>query len=249
MNRPDDPRKRRLTYLALVPLLAVLAVVIGVRASDAATPANGYTNITFLNGDGTDSFYNYDFQSIPGTATNASMPVGLIFFNNAEVDKVKGLLGGRYVVGPPLASENYAYLRDAPTNALYDSDNGRKTGFGSCNGVVDHYRLYADGDDRMYDVDWGYFVVGTAHRDVNELCNASYGYSESAEGRLGGYWNELGYRRAHDWIFAYNYEPFRVDGAHVWDNDGYMTGFCVPSGRYMDGEADGLFGCDEWAMP
>ncbi|MBA3421615.1 MAG: hypothetical protein H0U12_06930 [Thermoleophilaceae bacterium] len=229
-------------------VLGLLAAILGVRASEseAATPSNGYTNILFDNGDGHDLFTNYDFQSVPGTTDNASMPIGLIFFNNAEVDKLKQIFFGAYGVGPPYASENHAYVQDAPGGALYDADHGMKTGIGACYGDVYHYRLYADGDDRMYDVDWGYFVVGTTHIDRNEICQPSYGHSEYAEGKLARYWFERGYRHANDAINFSNYEPYRIDGNHVWNNDGWATAFCVPAGRLMDDDSGGVFGCNEW---
>ncbi len=74
----------------------------------------------------------------------------------------------------------YYHLKDGGS-WTWDTDGGRKSQSG-CSLIDTHIRLYADGDDRMYNSTDGYYVVGTTHKDLYEkpLCNTRYGYSESA---------------------------------------------------------------------
>lgn len=76
-------------------ILAVLVLcgspfVIPVPAS-AATTSRLY-NIQFYGGD---QFYNYDFNGTPYNSTNVDWKIDLIFYNNAEIDKVKSALYSR----------------------------------------------------------------------------------------------------------------------------------------------------------
>jgi hypothetical protein len=115
---------------------------------------------------------------------------------------------------------------------VWDEDGGRKTT--KCPGLVTqpsqarHYRIYADGDDRLYNLSWGYYVFGSTHYDINE-CSltqpAWFGYSETSEGWIAQRWRQNGRSAVEDWSSFANAEPYRVEGDHIWENDGLATAF------------------------
>jgi hypothetical protein len=137
-------------------------------------------NLATIHIDG-DLFRSYDFRSnAHSSATNADWPVTAIYKDNAEVDKVKSGLGG----GCSVATCGGMYARVAENSSWsWDSDLGRKvhSGHSVCSGI--HTRVYAP-DDRFNNPSWGYFVIATAHHDVNDcppFRNTWYGWSEAAQ--------------------------------------------------------------------
>lgn len=128
-----------------------------------------------------DLFWNWDFRSNelppshPDAANEADWPVAVIFTQNASVDDAKALWPGRRLAHPMLAR-----VRDdpphppghvAPAGMVDDSDKGSYKG--SVCGTKWHFRAYAPapgegGDDSMFNLEWGFYVLATAHQDIAE---------------------------------------------------------------------------------
>ena len=110
-----------------------------------------------------DRFYNYDFESDTAAGNNVDFPVTMVFWGNAEVDKVKSIFFGTGAI----AEKKYEKVDDG-YGWVWDIDRGTKGIVYSeyLNGVVYLYmRVYADSDDRLYNSYWGYYVIATTHYD------------------------------------------------------------------------------------
>ncbi len=176
-----------------------------------------------------DSFDNYDFNSASVSSSNVDWPVGLFFYNNAEVEKIKAGL-----------SQSYFYPGDTQNGRLdnsfgwfFDDDGGRKTRVCSVGNYDDHYRIYADPDhgNRNWTAGVGFYVIGTTHVDGNECGGgtAYFGFSEPAEDRLGSVARSVTNWTVYDDNYAMNnYEAYRAEGNHWWLNNGNATMFRLP---------------------
>jgi hypothetical protein len=92
-------------------------------------------------------------------------------------------------------------------------------------------RLYADGDDRMYNSYDGYYIFGVAHWHYNENCSgASVGYTEYAEGHFADEFRERKYSVDEDCCGWYNPESHtHTEGEdRVYSNNGYSTLVIIP---------------------
>jgi hypothetical protein len=166
-----------------------------------------------------DWFWNFDFEIRnhdikPGSIASrskADMPVNLIWWNNATVNKAKlalalqGFAEGCDWHNIPFgtchaqnaAESNQMRLQDgnpaqdpagrqATHAVVWDDDRGAVQGF-PCHGTRHHYRVYAPapgtgGEDRMYNLRWGYYVVSSSHIDHNDTCPRKWsGQNEDAE--------------------------------------------------------------------
>jgi hypothetical protein len=223
---------RRAHVFLVIAAAAALLAVVGPRPKAEAATAR---NLTLLYID-EDRFRNYDFTDRAVTPYGVDWPIALVFGNNATIDRVKARLGNEYdQTGGPM----YGRMTDNAGSGgvgggyVWDDDSGGKTT--KCPGApfqpdsARHYRIYADGDDRLYNLAWGYYVFGSTHWDRWECGGdtAWFGWSENAEGWLAWRWSTNGYSAAEDWASFYNWEPYRVEGTHVWENDGYATWFWV----------------------
>jgi hypothetical protein len=215
-----------------VLLALAFAIVIGAPvAAYAATARSGNLTIMQIR---EDRFRNYDFLSRSVAANNVDWAMSLLFWNNATINRVKNSgIGPLY---DQTGGTMYGRMRETSAGPyVWDADGGRKTT--KCPGLptqpssARHYRIYADGDDRLYNLDWGYWVFGSTHWDINECRisgGASFGYSEDAEGLLVSAWNSrTAWPATNDWASWHNNEPFRVAGDHVWDNNGLASLFYV----------------------
>ncbi len=120
------------------------------------------TNLTVL-GIAEDRFYNYDFESNTVASDNVDFPVTMVFWGNAEVNKVKSIFFGTGAI----AQAKYEKLYDG-YGWVWDTDRGTKgivysTYLNSL--VYLNIRIYADSDDRLYNSYWGYYVIATTHYD------------------------------------------------------------------------------------
>lgn len=215
----------------VIALVAAAAVCVPVAASFAATARSGNLTILYIREDG---FRNYDFNSRTVASNNVDWTIALMFWNNATINRVKNSgIGPLY---DQSGSTQYGRLRDTTaTGFVWDGDGGRKTT--ACPGApfqpreARHYRIYADGDDRIYNLDWGFWVFGSTHYDIDE-CSltrpAWFGYSETAEEWLVFDWvDRTPWGATNDWSWFYNNEPYRVAGDHIWDSNGYASAFYV----------------------
>jgi hypothetical protein len=132
-----------------------------------------------------------------------------------------------------MGSTMYARLKDRGGTGAWGADGGKKTllcpVFGQ---TAYHVRLYADGDGRLYNTSWGYYVLGTAHQDHNECSRIGRwsGHSELAEKFVGGISREIwgNGAPAFDRIQMGNQEPYRRESNHIWQNNGLATAIRVP---------------------
>lgn len=239
-----NPRRVSRAIGVFAPLVVATFAVLVSPSAQAATPCCGYREV--FTGDG-DKLVNYDLEDTSRAYESADWPVSLLHWNNAEIDKVKFILDEFGDYDFPGATK-YARLQDAPeqTELAWDEDGGKKTALQSCGGVSRHYRIYADqGDDRMYSRAFGYYVFGTAHADINEPCDSTFGYSELVENRLSDEYRALNLKVHEDFSSFGNPEPFRQEGNHMWLNDGGVTYVCIPPGRNaLVGDTQIPLGCD-----
>ncbi len=219
--------------LLFIAVLVVLAVPMNTQLVLADHEA---TNVSYISIDG-DRFYNWDFQDDQEvSASNVDWPVTMVFWNDAEIDLVKGMYYGT----PIFASWMHARLMDNGT-WVWDRDRGTKSIDCPVLATADHLRLYADSNDQMYNISWGYYVLGTTHQDYNE-CNfwgAHWsGKSESAEENLADFvqsrYSGCGVWVDHDWAdFAnaesYEYVSSSTGPDHIKDNNGRATAVFIPN--------------------
>jgi hypothetical protein len=210
--------------LAAVAALALSALAAPVHAASTGQlrpikvdPSNSNNRI-----------YNYDFNSQKLSRRNVDWGLDLVFYNNAEVDKIKDSLGYSNV-----GSRQNGRLNNGK-GWFWDQDGGRKNFPCSFATFTNHYRVYADqaGGDRNYSPGLGFYVVGSTHRDVNECGGGTrvFGYSELAENDIAALATGLTdwqvYRNVYD---MRNREPLRREGDHRWHSNGLATMFRIPS--------------------
>lgn len=173
-----------------------------------------------------DRFRNYDFNSKTDSSSNVDWALSMLFYNDAEVDKVKDILSPPYNFS---GGSKYARL-DEGSGWLWDKDGGRKDIYcPSYQTEARHMRIYADSNDRLYNVSWGYYVLASTHKDWQECWFGSeFGWSEETEDIFADFLDEEGYTVFEDWNYWYNYEGSRWEGNHYWSNNGYATAVYVP---------------------
>lgn len=227
-------RQRWVVALATLIAGAAVALLLLTRADTAVGARAGQELVFIYLSHGGDQFLNYDGAS-NYDPNGRDWPVTLIFYNNAEVDKVKNAIGQLYPNLGNSAHEGYAVQPNTHIHR-FDSDRGRKTDCQSYNNDY-HYRVYANSrTDRFYSPRWGYYVVGTSHIDhAEDQCGGTglrYGRSEFVEHRVAEAVNAVAnWPVRFDYIGLHNREPYRVDRRdrrHLWQNDGYATGVRVP---------------------
>jgi hypothetical protein len=113
--------------------------------------------------DGSEKFWNSDLM-YDYTGSPIDHAVTMLFYDNAEVDKIKDDI---YWGPAPLHYIRYVRLSDdsyTGGNWEFDQDKGtRETGI-----AAKHMRLFAPyPEDKFYDTDLGFFVVGTTHWDYS----------------------------------------------------------------------------------
>ncbi len=178
-----------------------------------------------------DSFYNYDFNSMYVSSSNVDWPINLVFFRNANVNKVKGIY-----LGIP-GSTKYAYLNDG-YGWYWDSDRGVKPiiNAGTQCGIdlgysFLHLRIYADSDDKLWNYKWGNYVIVTAHiDDIPEIPGITpAGFNEAAENIASSIASSKGYQVYYDYDYFDNYVGYCIKIGHkyYW-NYGYADFIKVP---------------------
>lgn len=218
-------------------LLAGLLVGQSVGTADAQE-----VNVSI--GDSSNQISNWDYRS--RRRLQKDWPVHIIFWNNATVNKVKGTDGSHLLdehVFKTVGGSKYLWTREAGVGS-WDSDGGRKEA--NCKpfnrpGMVLHYRVYANDDDRLWAPGWGYYVPMTTHYDYDDptiwgTCdNRMHGWDEQAADWILWHYrdNSSGPRWSAVDDFAYFYNPSSgiemVGGiAHHRTSDGYVSVVRVP---------------------
>jgi len=217
-------RRLEVTAAALLSMVAVtLAATAYTPAADAATTRTG--GCAYFPGEGTE-FHNYDYLGKEALCNEVDWATSMIFYGNATINKVKSALHNR---GYSASSTGAMHMRVKSANSglEWDSDGGKK-GI-ACPAVgleTRHYRIYAPPSrDYMYSMSYGYWVVGSTHWDKNEcppIGKRHYG-SEEVEKHIASTLERAGYFVTRDYRDLGNYEPYRVEGNHTWDNNGKAT--------------------------
>jgi len=212
-------RKRHLYLVA-----AACAFALGVAMLPGMVVGATTTSLRTLSFGYGDSIYNYDFENRSVDATHVDWAMSLLFYDNANINKIKSILEGTYWL---FGSEENAYLNDTGS-WQWDEDGGEKTEFPSCLGSDAHYRIYApSGTDEFYNPNFGYYLFGSTHHDHHELCDAWYDNSEGTESDIANRMRARGYYTRYDYAWFYNAQ-FETQGNHHWNNDGYATYIQVP---------------------
>ena len=194
--------------------------------------AASFSAVSLPDGANQDVFRNYDFTERTELYTKTDWAVTLFFRNNAEVDKIKVNAG---TVGYPSDGDTmYGRMNDKPAYSLFwDPDGGRKKQCLNQSNV--HVRLYANPatGDRNYSVTYGYYVIGTSHRDIKECGGpAEFGYSEAAEDDFVNDIDNVWPNVLRDYRNFGNKEVFRREGGtdqvHVWNNNEFASDIFVP---------------------
>lgn len=180
-----------------------------------------------------DVIYNYDFTTNRGASyRTVDWGTTLLFYNNDSIEQVKNdrAVGVAYAF---VGGTKYGWVDEGgPHPSYYDSDRGIKTDSASCLGDTRHFRIYADGDDRLYNTRLGYWVYATTHKDFNELCSDYYGDAEGTENDVAARFRNDRHAVYEDYASFFNYEPYhvdRLDSKHRWGSDGKATYINVPS--------------------
>jgi hypothetical protein len=179
-----------------------------------------------------DRFLNYD-GGCPDNfdcfkPTNVDWPVDLIFWNGAEIDKVKTAMAQGAGYSFRGSEENFKLNNSGDWQI--DGDKGVKTVLCPIDSGI-HFRIYAPPTDHLYNQSWGFYVLGTSHYDGRECpgWDSWFGASEIAEEQItadaqavfGG--SAVGY----DKVNMHNPEGERWEGNHYWLNSGYATAIKV----------------------
>lgn len=203
----------------------ILTVVLAISVMPLPAAAWTTDKLQWLGIEG-DYFYNYDFREVLNYEPNkVDWPVTAIYrgSSNANIAYLKSILWG----DASQDSTMYMYLGDSGYY-YHDSDKGSKlSGWGEWpNGY--HVRLYAASGYQSYCPSWGYYVLGTTHRDY---WPAGVGWSESAcypiTSRIA---ETVGWGNVwQDYMPLANYESYRMVGFLEWaECDGYADYIYIP---------------------
>lgn len=160
-----------------------------------------------------EKFWNFD--QVGGTTTSErEHAVSMLFYQNAEVDKVKAIYWGSTAIH----FKRYDRLNDDTfTNGWeYDQDRGTREREFLPEGR--HMRVYAPyPEDYFYDVHLGYFVIGTVHYDYDgKAC-----CEEWTEHSLCEHARDKGYTVYEDYCYISTEDS-------LYDSNGYVSYVLVP---------------------
>ena len=220
----------------------VFAIGAAMTAIGFMSTAIAYSNATTTNLDAVNTYeddylYNYDFSSRDLRDDNVDWALSILFWNGADINKVKNGLNGVYSSsGGPQQFQ----ATDGGADYFWDTDSGRKQPGCAQNTWYRHYRVYApSGPDYFYNTGWGRYIAGTQHWDINDGCfsNPASGYSEISDGWLAldaaNVWGSSAV--VEDWFAAdtpepvYRFETTSNGYGHHWDqSEGRATIVRVP---------------------
>ncbi|MEV4624347.1 hypothetical protein AB0J74_37280 [Asanoa sp. NPDC049573] len=221
--------RTRLALLAAV-LIAVTAVLVGLPSGDPASAATSRTQCYYFDFDGV-RFHNYDYLEKVDNCNAVDWATSVLFYDWADIDFVKSTLDN-FGFEDSSWQDMYMPVRTGNGGAVWDDDGGKKEIACPAVGLeTRHYRIYAPpSTDYMYHPNLGYFVVGSTHWDANEcppIGKHHYG-SEEAEQTIANRMEDGGYFVSREWSDYDNWEPYRVEGDHTWENSGYATYIATP---------------------
>jgi len=232
----------RFAYLALI---FVAATVLGLHAegnpAEAHTaPSGSFYTLTIQE----DAFINWDFRSKDVQASKVDWPVNMLFYNNAEIDKVKDALDALPNTNISRCGSGQDARVDDGSGMEWDGDGGIKDDCSSTppSEQARHMRVYADGDDRLYNLSFGYYIIGTTHAEdchqhgtiFYRYCHHHWvGYSEIANDWWDYYSDQVaGWTVYSDWgSFSNTASGLDDHGSgedHYMESDGKATYVNVP---------------------
>lgn len=225
-TRPLSLRARLAVISAFLLLgQSGLAAGVGMEVAQAATAQNGQC-AWLTNTAGTFRFWNYDFLGEETDCGAVDWATNLVFYGTADINWVKTQLHTR---GYPATSTDGMHMEVGhyDIGVVWDRDAGKKEIACPATGLTArHYRIYAPPElDYMWSAGWGFFVVGTTHTDANECppIGKRHYASEEVEQHIATTAGQAGYPVWRNDMFFYNNEPYRVEGNHTWENNGYAT--------------------------
>jgi hypothetical protein len=213
-----------------IAVLSGICLGLSVSSNVAVAGGTAYGEPALLDFGQGDYMYNYDFESVDLRRDNVDWAMSIIAYNNASINKFKSKMD-TFNYGWTSTDSKHALMHDngdtPPGYFEWDGDRGKKIIECPAFGSTPHYRVYADTNDYLYQTGRGSFVVASTHRDRDECGggNKSFYDSETVEGGITHNLSSL-YPAYHDRYFWNNYEPYRAQGTHIWDNNGY--------GSYVD---------------
>lgn len=229
MKHPERPISRTLGVAAAGLIAAGVAASLGDTPAGAATASN-YIWVNW----GDDYLRNYDNLSTSAASNNVDWPVTIAFTNNATVDKAKSSMESWSENFDDMSTTPmYMQMTDDGTSGgiRWDQDRGKKVPMCPATGLSSpHYRVYGIGDsERLYNSTVGYWVPATTHRDYNECppINTHYDDTEAVEQLIADDAADNTTVERNRWFF-FNAEPYRAEGNHVWDSNGYVTTVRIP---------------------
>jgi hypothetical protein len=208
--------RRKIILYRFAALLCLLAAAATFATHSRGASACCLRTLGFGYGD---SIYNYDFENQSVDASHVDWAASIIFYAGGSVNYVKSLLNPKYWWAG--TSENFI-LNDTGS-WVWDTDSGEKTDTPACLGASRHYRVYAPpSTDRMYNLDFNYYVFVTTHYDHHEGCDSWFDDSEGTEYDIANYVVSKVYSVRYDYAWWYN-QQYGNQGNHHWSNDGYAT--------------------------
>lgn len=158
-----------------------------------------------------EKFWNFD-QVKGQTTSEREHAVSMLFYQNAEVDKVKAIYWGS-TWWPH--KRRFERLND-DDGWEYDQDRGTRESYAGLN--ARHMRVYAPyPEDYFYDVHLGYFVIGTVHYDYDgKAC-----CEEWTEHSLCEHARDKGYTVYEDYCYISTEDS-------PYDSNGYVSYVRVP---------------------
>lgn len=211
-------RAKLATRLSVLCLTASAVAVL--TQPTAIAGGTAYRPITALSMGYSDYLKNYDFEGEVDAQNNVDWAVSILAYNGASVDRFKSLLNNQGF-GANSTDGKHGRASDG-AGYRWDRDAGKKGVTCPAFSTTPHYRVYADGDQYLYNQTYGTYVYASTHRDRDECGggNKSFYGSEGVEGLIVNKFSYIGQPVYHDYASFYNYEPYRAQGTHIWDNDG-----------------------------
>lgn len=215
--------------LSLLATATVLAVILGLAAVQSARANHDDMGVLRIITIREDQFLNWDFHN---QGESVDWPINLLFWNNAEIDKVKR----QYQFqdgwsGSGCGHTMWSALTDG-YSWTWDGDDGiKRPCLPACMTSATHLRLYAPpATDRFYNPSWGYYVIASSHKDQSEFCffGTKHGWSEDAEEHAVDVARSFGWYAGDDWASFSNPLPNTHLGNHYLQNDGRASHVRVP---------------------
>jgi hypothetical protein len=246
---PATHVRRRLLASGLVTFFAVAYLSVAswsALADPQGAQAQNTSTLYWLNATENDGFYNFDFKSQNASSNNVDWPMRFLFFNNAEIDKVKDALDGCHSPYIPAQTCNNGGGENAAFNdnliLQWDSDGGKKQTNTCSSSGAQHMRFYANPVDvypydRNYNTAWGYYIFAAVHKDYEGGSGGSCTTYYSAEGEEGWWVQRMldylpGWSQQSNSYYWYNYDGGHWDlygGNYHWtQSNGYASYVSVP---------------------